>query len=92
MRKYLFILPLLTTALLTAYAQTPLNRLDSLYFDGDVEAASVYAEKVLNDPNHTATYRLFCSSVSLLFLSFNHAEQSQLQTDRAADQHAFRLR
>lgn len=57
MRKHLFILPLLTTALLTAYAQTPLNRLDSLYFDGDVEAASVYAEKVLNDPNQSASQK-----------------------------------
>ena len=56
MRKH-FILPLLTTALLTAYAQTPLNRLDSLYFDGDVEAASVYAEKVLNDPNQSASQK-----------------------------------
>lgn len=57
MRKHLFILLLLTTALLTAYAQTPLNRLDSLYFDGDVEAASVYAEKVLNDPNQSASQK-----------------------------------
>ena len=56
MRKH-FILLLLTTALLTAYAQTPLNRLDSLYFDGDVEAASVYAEKVLNDPNQSASQK-----------------------------------
>ena len=57
MDKRLFILTLMTAAALAAYAQTPLNRLDSFYFAGETEAASVYAEKVLNDPNQSASQK-----------------------------------
>lgn len=57
MRKHLFILLLLTTALLTAYAQTPLNRLDSFYFAGETEAAAAYAEEVLGDPQQSVSQK-----------------------------------
>ena len=57
MDKRLFILTLMTAAALAAYAQTPLNRLDSFYFAGETEAAAAYAEEVLGDPQQSVSQK-----------------------------------